>query len=127
MDINSDLCEDVKARVTPTPTIQLPVLNTEMTEEETAQHIESHLTCPNCPPKVPLGLVQGVSLAEQMRQIIRQQLAEGKSQEAIFQYFVERYGQIILYSEDSVLEINVTAYQWWWAFEWLTVEDERAA
>ena len=63
-------------------------------DEAEAYNIDSMIMCPVCPAET-IDQAQ-VPLARQMKQIVREKLAEGESREAILEYFVERYGQNIL-------------------------------
>ena len=59
-----------------------------------AQEINKTLKCPICPG---VSIDQSpVELAEQMRTIVREKLADGESREQIIQFFVERYGESVL-------------------------------
>lgn len=62
--------------------------------EERAQALEKQIICPVCPGET---LDQsGVQVAKDMRFLIRERLAAGDSEQAIKQYFVDRYGTRIL-------------------------------
>ena len=66
------------------------------TDEEIAQRIDSTLMCPVCPAET---LDQSQSeLAKQMKSVIRSQLSEGKTDQEIIDYFVQRYGEEVLSS-----------------------------
>ncbi len=58
--------------------------------------IASELRCPVCQGESAAESNAGVS--QEMRRQIAEMLREGKSEEAIKQYFVERYGEWILYA-----------------------------
>ena len=58
--------------------------------------IASELRCPVCQGESAAESNAGVS--QEMRRQIAEMLKEGKSEEAIKQYFVERYGEWILYA-----------------------------
>jgi len=62
--------------------------------EAQAREIDRLLICPVCPGETLDQSEAG--LAKQMRALIRQMLAEGKSREEILQYFVDRYGPRVL-------------------------------
>lgn len=62
--------------------------------EQEAREIAKLLRCPICQN---LSVADSPSpLAQQMREIIRDQLAAGQPREAILAYFVERYGEEVL-------------------------------
>jgi|TARA_B100000530_G_scaffold255443_1_gene169120 cytochrome c-type biogenesis protein CcmH len=66
------------------------------TDEEIAQRIDRTLMCPVCPAET---LDQSQSeLAKQMKSVIRSQLSEGKTDQEIIDYFVQRYGEEVLSS-----------------------------
>jgi cytochrome c-type biogenesis protein CcmH len=68
--------------------------NTEESTEEIAQRIDRSLMCPICPAET---LDQSQSeLAKQMKTVIRDKISEGKTDEEIINYFVERYGEEVL-------------------------------
>lgn len=62
--------------------------------EARAREIDRLLICPVCPGET-LDQSQA-DLAKQMRALVRQMLAEGKGREEILQYFVDRYGPMVL-------------------------------
>ena len=62
--------------------------------EEEAQGIDRMIMCPVCPAET-IDQAQ-VQIAKQMRQVVRDMLAEGKERQEILEFFVERYGQDIL-------------------------------
>ena len=64
--------------------------------EERAQSIDKSLICPVCPGET-IDQAQ-VELAQQMRAIVRERLADGWSREQILQFFVDRYGESVLAS-----------------------------
>ncbi len=57
-------------------------------------NIAKQLKCPVC-QNVPVAYSQS-QLAGEMRQVIQDKLAQGESEEAIIQYFVDRYGEDVL-------------------------------
>ena len=65
-------------------------------DESEAQAIDRMLMCPVCPAE-SIDQAQ-VSLARQMRQRVREMLAEGVSRGEILDYFADRYGQDVLAS-----------------------------
>ena len=70
--------------------------STEESTEEIAQRIDRSLMCPICPAET---LDQSQSeLAKQMKTVIRDKISEGKTDEEIINYFVERYGEEVLSS-----------------------------
>ena len=62
--------------------------------EREAQGIDRMIMCPVCPAET-IDQAQ-VQIAKQMRQVVRDMLAEGKERQEILEFFVERYGQDIL-------------------------------
>ncbi len=62
--------------------------------ERDAQAIDKMIMCPVCPAET-IDQAQ-VEISFQMRAIIREMLAEGRSREEILDYFVDRYGPDIL-------------------------------
>lgn len=62
--------------------------------ETVAQGIDKSLMCPVCPSET-LDQSQ-VEIANQMRVMVRDQLAQGYSRDEILQFFVDRYGLWIL-------------------------------
>ena len=62
--------------------------------EKEAQAIDRMIMCPVCPAET-IDQAQ-VEISFQMRGVIREMLAEGKSREEILDYFVDRYGPDIL-------------------------------
>ncbi|MDE2843457.1 MAG: cytochrome c-type biogenesis protein CcmH [Chloroflexota bacterium] len=65
-------------------------------DEEEAQVIDQMLMCPVCPAE-SIDQAQ-VPLARQMRQRVRELLAEGASRQEVLDYFADRYGQNVLAS-----------------------------
>lgn len=65
-------------------------------DESEAQAIDRMLMCPVCPAE-SIDQAQ-VPLARQMRQRVREMLAEGASRQEILDYFADRYGQNVLAS-----------------------------
>ena len=65
-------------------------------DEEEAQAIDQMLMCPVCPAE-SIDQAQ-VPLAKQMRQRVRELLAEGATREEVLDYFADRYGQNVLAS-----------------------------
>ncbi len=64
------------------------------TIEERTTAIAKQLKCPVC-QNIPVAYSQS-QLADEMRRVIRDKLAQGESEEAIIQYFVDRYGEDVL-------------------------------
>ena len=62
--------------------------------EEEAQAIDRMIMCPVCPAET-IDQAQ-VEVSFQMRALVRQLLAEGKSRDEILEYFADRYGADIL-------------------------------
>ena len=65
-------------------------------DEEEAQAIDQMLMCPVCPAE-SIDQAQ-VPLAKQMRQRVRELLAEGATRQEVLDYFADRYGQSVLAS-----------------------------
>ena len=65
-------------------------------DEAQAQAIDRQIMCPVCPAE-SIDQAQ-VPIARQMRQMVRNQLAQGASQKEILEFFAERYGPDILAS-----------------------------
>ena len=62
--------------------------------EKEAQEIDRMIMCPVCPAET-IDQAQ-VEISFQMRAVIREMLAEGRTREEILDYFVDRYGPDIL-------------------------------
>lgn len=62
--------------------------------DEQTVAVAKQLKCPVC-QNVPVAYSQS-QLAEEMREVIREKVAQGESEEAIIQYFVDRYGEDVL-------------------------------
>ncbi len=62
--------------------------------EREAQAIDKMIMCPVCPAET-IDQAQ-VEISFQMRAVIREMLAEGRSREEVLDYFVDRYGPDIL-------------------------------
>ena len=62
--------------------------------EKRAQNIHQRLMCPICPGET-IDQSQ-VELANQIRTVVREKLAQGESDQEILQFFVERYGARVL-------------------------------
>ena len=73
---------------------QIPQPGAGSFSESEAQGIDRMIMCPVCPAET-IDQAQ-VQIAKQMRQMVRDMLAEGKERQEILEYFVERYGQDIL-------------------------------
>ena len=63
-------------------------------DEAEAQDIDGMLMCPVCPAET-IDQAQ-VPLARQMRQMVRDMLAEGATRQEILDFFAERYGQAVI-------------------------------
>ena len=61
---------------------------------ERAQSIDKSLICPVCPGET-IDQAQ-VELAQQMRAVVREKLAEGSSRDEVLDFFVDRYGESVL-------------------------------
>lgn len=64
--------------------------------EQRAQAVDQSLICPICPGET-IDRSQ-VQLAKDMQVIVREQIAEGRSDHEIRQFFVDRYGERVLAS-----------------------------
>lgn len=62
-------------------------------DEDEAQRIDRMLMCPVCTVNIDQSAAQ---IAQQMRQLVRQMLSQGASRQEILDFFVERYGTVIL-------------------------------
>jgi cytochrome c-type biogenesis protein CcmH len=62
--------------------------------EKEAQNIDRMIMCPVCPAET-IDQAQ-VEISFQMRAVVREMLAEGKTREEVLDYFVDRYGPDIL-------------------------------
>ena len=62
--------------------------------DEQTVTIAKQLKCPVC-QNIPVAYSQS-QLAEEMRAVISEKVAQGESEEAIVQYFVDRYGEDVL-------------------------------
>src|SRR5260370_7570566 len=66
------------------------------TLDQRVQNVASQLKCPICQGE---SVADSPSqLAQEMRGVIRQQLQAGRSEQQVVQYFVDRYGQQIVWS-----------------------------
>ena len=66
------------------------------TLDQRVQDVASQLKCPICQGE---SVADSPSqLAQEMRGVIRQQLQSGRSDQQVIQYFVDRYGQQIVWS-----------------------------
>ena len=82
----------VMAPSVPSVYAQTPPLDESLEEE--AQAIDRMIMCPVCPAET-IDQAQ-VEISFQMRAVIREMLAEGRTREEILDYFVDRYGPDIL-------------------------------
>ncbi|HSC35704.1 MAG TPA: cytochrome c-type biogenesis protein [Thermodesulfobacteriota bacterium] len=76
--------------------IFLPGISTAESLDDRVNEIAHLLMCPVCQGQSVAE--SNSNLAQDMRQIIRKQLEEGKSKEEVIAYFVNRYGETILAS-----------------------------
>jgi cytochrome c-type biogenesis protein CcmH len=75
-------------------TTQTPPIGADPRLEEQVKRLSAELRCPVCQG---LSLQDSPSeLAQQMRAVIRDQLASGRSEDEVRQYFVDKYGTWIL-------------------------------
>ena len=63
-------------------------------DEKEAQRIDRMLMCPVCPAET-IDQAQ-VEYSKQMRRVVREMLAQGRSQDEILDFFAERYGLQVL-------------------------------
>ena len=63
-------------------------------DEKEAQRIDRMLMCPVCPAQT-IDQAQ-VEYSKQMRRVVREMLAQGRSQDEILDFFAERYGPQVL-------------------------------
>ena len=66
----------------------------DQTLERRAEAIYNKLNCPVCAGQTVES--SNSEVAKEMRRVIREMLREGKSEQEILQYFVDRYGEWIL-------------------------------
>jgi cytochrome c-type biogenesis protein CcmH len=66
------------------------------TLDEQVQNVASQLKCPVCQGESVAN--SPALIAQQMRGVIRQQLQSGKSEQEVIAYFVDRYGEQIVWS-----------------------------
>jgi cytochrome c-type biogenesis protein CcmH len=76
--------------------IFLPGISTAESLDDRVNEVAHLLMCPVCQGQSVAE--SNSNLAQDMRQIIRKQLEEGKSKEEVIAYFVNRYGETILAS-----------------------------
>jgi len=100
-------CLAAATSVAPRAAAQAPPPGVDLAFDERAKAISSRLRCPVC---------QGESiqdspaeLATQMKSLVREQLASGKSETQVFDYFIGKYGQWILL-EPRAEGINLLVY-----------------
>jgi len=76
----------------------LMILNAARNEtlDQRVQDVASQLKCPICQGESVANSPS--QLAQEMRGVIRQQLQAGRSEQQVVQYFVDRYGQQIVWS-----------------------------
>jgi cytochrome c-type biogenesis protein CcmH len=65
------------------------------TLDQRVQNIASQLKCPVCQSESVAD--SQATIAQQMRQVIRQQLQSGKSEQDVVQYFIRSYGDQIVW------------------------------
>ncbi len=83
-----------------------PVSNDPVLEEKTRQ-VASELRCPVCQGN---SLQDSPSeLAQEMKGVVRDQLASGKTPEQVKQYFIDKYGEWILL-EPKATGFNLVVY-----------------
>lgn len=64
------------------------------TLDQQVHDVASQLKCPVCPQESAAD--SSATIAQQMRQVIRQQLRSGMSEQQVLRYFADRYGNSIL-------------------------------
>ena len=91
----------------PSQPIAVPLPGTDLLLDARVKAVSSRLRCPVC---------QGESiqdspaeLSAQMKALVREQLASGKTEKDVFDYFVQKYGQWILL-EPKAEGINLLVY-----------------
>ena len=82
------------------PLLFLHCGKTGLTPDQRAEKIGIRLRCPVC-RGVPIAESPS-TLAQEMMGIVREQLAQGRSDEEILKYFEERYGEWVLLEPKSV-------------------------
>ncbi len=82
--------------IVPVANAQTPPGDSSLSEtlEQEAQNIDRMLMCPICPAET-IDQAQ-VEISFQMRAVVREMLAEGRTREEILDYFADRYGPDIL-------------------------------
>jgi cytochrome c-type biogenesis protein CcmH len=73
-----------------------PLAYSEVSLDDRVNEVAHQLMCPVCQGQSVAE--SNSNLAQDMRQIIRKQLEEGKTKEEVIAYFVKRYGETILAS-----------------------------
>ena len=84
-----------------------PLDNARAYDEKDAQAIDGMLMCPVCPAET-IDQAQ-VPIARQMRQLVRDKLAQGESREQILDYFAGVYGNDIL-AAPGMSGVNLVAW-----------------
>ena len=75
------------------------VSENDLTPDQRAYSLDRELMCPVCDGQT---IDQShAQIAEDMKQIVREKIAEGESNQEIRDYFVARYGEVVLASPDA--------------------------
>ncbi len=76
--------------------VLLLTASTHKTLDQRVNEVGAQLKCPICQGESVADLPS--LLAQQMRDVIRTQLQEGKSEQEVIQYFEDHYGELIVWS-----------------------------
>lgn len=103
-------CLVVAASVMAMP-LKASELRTETAIDRDLRQISQQLRCPVCQGQNLFDSNSG--LAEEMRELVREQLREGRSREQIIDYFVDRYGDFVRLAPKTS---GPQAILWVWPF-----------
>ena len=96
------------AAATPAPqTSAAPAPGVDPVLDERVKSVASRLRCPVCQGEAIQD--SPAELAAQMKQLVREQLASGQSEQQVLDYFTQKYGQWILL-EPKAEGINLLVY-----------------
>jgi cytochrome c-type biogenesis protein CcmH len=117
-------------------TTQVPQIGADTVLEARVKSVSSTLRCPVCQG---LSLQDSPSeLAQQMRGVVREQLAQGKSDDDVRQYFIAKYGDwillkpkasgfaVLVYALPALLVVLGGAGIWVAVKKWSTPPEARA-